>query len=87
MKISRRIWFYILGPLAETLYDTKTEGEMNHWRKASEEKFKSARSTDGARKPKGRMGCLGIHDGAENSLHSRIKKITPQLLKILKRQA
>jgi hypothetical protein len=59
---------------------------MNNWRKVSKEASKQGEKIEAVGKQEESIGCSGIHNGAGSTLHSRIKGISPQLLKILKKQ-
>jgi|GEM_PF-1434463 len=60
--------------------------EMNNLRKVSKEASRQGEKIEAAGKPEESIGCPGIHNGPANTLHSRIKRISPHLLKILKKQ-
>jgi hypothetical protein len=59
---------------------------MNNWRKVSKEASGQGEKIETAGKPEKSIGCPEIHNGAGSTLHSRIKGISPHLLKILKKQ-
>lgn len=59
---------------------------MNNWRKASKETAEKVEKIKTVGKQEESIGCPGIHNGGGSTLHSRIKGISPQLLKILKKQ-
>lgn len=59
---------------------------MNNSRKVLRRTGKSGEGVKAQAKPAGDVSCSGIDAGAGSTLHSRIKGISPQLLKILKKQ-
>jgi len=61
-------------------------GEMNNSRKFLKKASKQGEKIEAAGKPEESTGCSGIHHAPGSTLHSRIRAISPHLLKILKKQ-
>jgi hypothetical protein len=59
---------------------------MNDSRKVSKKVSKQGKKIEAAGKPEESTGCPGIHHAPGNTLHSRIRAISPHLLRILKKQ-
>ena len=59
---------------------------MNNSRKVSKKVSRQGEKIEAAGKPEESTGCPGIHSGTGNTLHSRIRAISPHLLRILKKQ-
>ena len=59
---------------------------MNNSRKTSKKTSKQGEKIEAAGKPAESIGCPGIHHAPGSTLHSRIRAISPHLLKILKKQ-
>ena len=59
---------------------------MNNSLKVSKKVSKQGKKIEAAGKPEEPTGCSGIHHAPGNTLHSRIRAISPNLLRILKKQ-
>jgi hypothetical protein len=59
---------------------------MNDSRKFSKKASGQGEKIEAGVKPTEPIGCPGIHPAPGNTLHSRIRAISPNLLKMLKKQ-
>ena len=59
---------------------------MNDSRRFSKRADEQGQKIEAARKSTQPIGCPGIDHAPGNTLHSRIKAISPNLLKVLKKQ-
>ncbi len=59
---------------------------MNNPGKDSKKKLRQVEKIKTAGKSEESIDCLGIHKNAGSTLHSRIREISPHLLRILKRK-
>jgi hypothetical protein len=58
---------------------------MNNRRKDSGKPFRCGEKIETSGKSEESCDCLAIHKNGGSTLHSRIREISPQLLRILKR--
>ncbi|MGB7063060.1 MAG: hypothetical protein WBF13_12000 [Candidatus Zixiibacteriota bacterium] len=59
---------------------------MNNSRKVSKKVSSQGKKIEAAGKPAESTGCPGIHHAPGSTLHSRIRAISPHLLRILRKQ-